>query len=133
MAKATATRLTAAEGRRFAFTLAAAFAALAGLVWWRGEPRVAIALVATGAALAVAGVTVPRQLGPVQRVWMGLAQAISRLTTPIILGIVYYGVITPMGVLRRTIGRSPLRRSKTVSTCWVGRKDAPRSDLERQF
>ncbi|MGH7571235.1 MAG: SxtJ family membrane protein [Gemmatimonadota bacterium] len=133
MERTAAARLTPAEGRRFAFTLAPAFAALGGLVWWRGEPRVAILLVAIGVALALAGLVAPRHLGPVQRGWMGLAQAISRLTTPILLGIVYYGVITPTGLLRRTIGGNPLRRSRDAPTSWVGRRDAPRSDLERQF
>lgn len=133
MAEASAARLTVAEGRRFAFTLAPAFAALGGLVWWRGDPRVAILLVAIGVALAVAGVAVPRRLGPIQRGWMGMARAISKLTTPILLGIVYYGVITPTGLLRRTVGRTPLRRSRDVPTCWVRRGDSTRSDLERQF
>ena len=133
MAETAATRLTAAEGRRFAFTLAPAFAALAGLIWWRGEPRVALLLIAIGVVLAVAGVAVPRHLGPIQRGWMGMARVISKLTTPIFLGIVYYGVITPTGVLRRTVGRTPLRRPRDVPTCWVCRRDSPRSDLERQF
>ena len=133
MAEAAASRLTVAEGRKFAFTLAPAFAVLAGLIWWRGEPRVAILLIAIGVVLAMAGVAVPRHLGPIQRGWMGMATAISKLTTPILLGIVYYGVLTPTGLLRRTIGRTPLRRSRDVPTCWVCRRDSPRSDLERQF
>lgn len=133
MERKAATRLTPAEGRRFAFTVGPAFAALGGLVWWRGDPRVAIALVVIGLALAVTGLTIPRRLGPVQRAWMGLAGAISRLTTPILLGIVYYGVITPTGLLRRTFGGNPLRRSRGGPSGWVPRRDAPRSDLERQF
>jgi hypothetical protein len=133
LAEAAAARLTVAEGRKFAFTLAPAFAALAGLIWWRGEPRVAVLLVAIGVVLAMAGVAVPRQLGPIQRGWMGIAAAISKLTTPIFLGVVYYGVLTPTGWLRRTVGRTPLRRSRDVPTCWVCRRDSPRSDLERQF
>ncbi|HKY60115.1 MAG TPA: SxtJ family membrane protein [Gemmatimonadota bacterium] len=133
MEKAAAARLTAAEGRRFAFTLAPAFVAIAGLAWWRQEPRIAIALVTIGAVLAVAGVTIPRHLGPVQRGWMGMARAISKVTTPILLGIVYYGVITPMGLVRRTVGRTPLRRSMDAPTWWVSRRDTPRSDLDRQF
>ncbi len=133
MERKAATRLTTAEGRRFAFTVGPAFAALGGLAWWRGDPRVATLLLAIGLALAMAGLTVPRHLGPLQSAWMALARAISRLTTPILLGIVYYGVITPTGLLRRTIGGNPLRRSRDVTSCWVSRRGAPRSDLDRQF
>lgn len=128
-----AARLTPAEGRKFAFTLAPAFLALGALAWWRGQPRVAMGLAMIALLLAVAGTVLPGHLGPVQRAWMGMARAISKLTTPIFLGIVYYGVITPMGVLRRTIGGHPLRRFQGAPTCWVSRRDAPRGDLDRQF
>lgn len=133
MERRAAARLTPAEGRKFAFTLAPAFMALGALVWWRGEPRIAMALAGIGALLAMAGLIIPGRLGPVERAWMGMARAISKLTTPIFLGIVYYGVMTPMGLLRRTIGRNPLRRSAKGPTCWVSRKDTPKGDLERQF
>ncbi|MGH7564181.1 MAG: hypothetical protein ACREK5_07140, partial [Gemmatimonadota bacterium] len=98
MAQNATARLTAGEGRKFAFTLAPAFVALGGILWWRDEPTIALVMVTIGTILAIAGLAVPTRLGPVQRAWMGLAVAISKLTTPIFLGIVYYGLITPMGV-----------------------------------
>lgn len=127
-------RLTPREGRKFAFTLAPAFLGLAGILWWRGAPRVALALTVIAGLLALAGLAVPGRLGPVQRAWMGVALTISKVTTPIMLGIVYYGVITPMGLLRRTIGGNPLRRPRgDAPTFWVSRRNTPRGDLERQF
>lgn len=133
MERTASARLTPAEGRKFAFTLAPAFLALAGILWWRGEPRVALALTVVGALLALAGLAIPGRLGPVQGGWMRMAAAISKLTTPIVLGIVYYAVITPMGVARRWVGSNPLRRSRDGSTWWVSRRESPRGDLERQF
>jgi len=63
---------------------------------------------------------------------MGLAHAISRVTTPVFMGVMYFAVLTPVGLLRRTFGRSPLQRDRHSTTFWVER--APRrSDLERQF
>jgi len=124
---------TPGRGRKFAFTLAPVFIVLAGIVWWwRDEPRVALALAAIGAILVVSGIVVPGRLGPVYRAWMGLSRAISWLTTPIVLGILYYFVITPAGLLRRMLGGNPLRHSGDASSEWASR-DAPRGDLERQF
>ncbi|HUP00999.1 MAG TPA: SxtJ family membrane protein [Gemmatimonadota bacterium] len=125
--------MTPGEGRRFAFTLAVAFAVLAAFVWWRGEPRLAAVFGVVAAILALAGLVIPGRLGPVYRAWMGFALVLSKLTTPIFLGIVYYFALTPTGVLRRTIGSNPLRRSRDGVSCWVDRKDSPRGDLERQF
>lgn len=134
MERRASARLTPGEGHRFAFTLAPAFLVLAAVLWWRGAPRIAFALAIVGGLLALAGMAIPGRLGPVQRAWMGMAMAISKLTTPILLGIVYYGVITPMGLLRRTIGGNPLRRPRRdVPTHWISRGSATRGDLERQF
>jgi hypothetical protein len=79
-----------------------------------------------------AGLLVPAHLGPVQRGWMGLAHAISRVTTPIFMGVVYFVVITPIGLLRRVLGGNPLRAHRGA-TGWVDRQQAPRGDLTRQF
>ena len=127
-------RLTPAEGRRFGLTVGAAFLALAALLWWRGRPTGAAALGALGAALVLAGLAVPEQLGPVHRAWMGLAHAISRVTTPIVLGLLYLLVFAPLGALRRLAGRNPLVRREGPDGYWVVRTpEQRRSDLARQF
>jgi hypothetical protein len=63
---------------------------------------------------------------------MGLAHAISKVTTPIFMGIVYFVVITPIAAVRRAVGGNPLR-AHDGATGWVDRHEAPRGDLTRQF
>ncbi|MFO7260849.1 MAG: SxtJ family membrane protein [bacterium] len=126
-------RLSPAEGRRFAFVVGAAFLGLAVVFWWRAHAfsmRVAGAL---GVLLLLAGLLIPSRLGPVHRVWMGLAHAISKVTTPVFMGLLYFLVLTPVGIVRRTLGRDPLVRPAGPSY-WIERDAAHRrSDLERQF
>jgi hypothetical protein len=88
LAQGSPARLTAGEGRRFAFTLAGAFGVLAAISWWRGHARTSLVLAILAALFALAGLLVPSRLGPVQAAWMGAAHAISKVTTPIIMGIV---------------------------------------------
>jgi hypothetical protein len=83
-------------------------------------------------ALTLGGLVIPGSLGPVYRAWMGFAHALSRVTTPIFMGIVYFLVITPIAVIRRAVGGNPLRAHRGA-TGWVNRKDDPRGDLSRQF
>ncbi len=84
--------------------------------------------------LLAAGALIPTRLGPVQRAWMGLAHAISRVTTPIFMAVIYFLVITPMGLLMRALGRNPLNRASVDGSFWVTRAPAEqRSDIERQF
>lgn len=131
-ARAATERLTPREGRKFALTLAAAFAALAALLWWRGHAAVSGWLLGVAGALVLAGLAAPGHLGPVHRGWMGLAHAISRVTTPLFMGIVYFVVLTPTGLLRRAFGGNPLRHGAGRESCWA-RRETPGGDLERQF
>src|SRR5438093_4840490 len=88
-------RLTVAEGRRFGLTVGAAFLALAGLAWWRGRVLTFDVAVGVGLALVIAALVVPARLGLFYRLWMGLAAVMSKVTTPIFMGIVYFVVVTP--------------------------------------
>ena len=124
---------TREELRKFGITVGIAFAVLAGIVFWRGHATAATVLGSIAGALVLGGLVAPTALGPVETAWMGLAQVLSKVTTPIFLGIVYFVVLTPVGVLRRVLGRHPLRHSDEGGTFWHDRGDAPPSDLERQF
>jgi hypothetical protein len=132
LAHAVPARLTAADGRKFGLTVGTAFLALAALVAWRGHVTVATALGMLGAVLFLAGLLIPQRLGLAQRGWMALALAISKLTTPILMGVVYYLVLTPTGILRRTLGGKPLA-PPAAGTLWFTRSHENRSDLTRQF
>jgi saxitoxin biosynthesis operon SxtJ-like protein len=132
LAQRSPARLTPREGRKFALTLAVAFGVLAGVAWWRGSPRATLIFGAVAGAFVLGGLLVPGKLGPVYRAWMGFAHALSKVTTPIFMGVVYFLVITPIAVIRRALGGNPLRAHRGTSG-WVDRQQAPRGDLTRQF
>lgn len=134
MAHRIPTRLSAAEGRKFAFTVGIAFLVLAGISYWRGHTRVPVVLGSLGGALLVAGVLVPTLLGPVLRGWMGFAHLLSKVTTPIFMGIVYFVVITPIGLIRRMIGKNAMIPASTPATgYWAVRDPNVRGDMRRLF
>jgi hypothetical protein len=87
--------------------------------------------------LAMAGIAIPAKLGPIEAGWMKLAHAISRVTTPIFMGIVYFVVLTPIGLIRRSFGSNPLVHKAEHESYWIARA-APEggrqhSRMERQF
>ena len=126
------TRLSPAEGRRFAFTVGAALAALASVAWWRGRLIAATVLITFAGLLLGTGLLLPARLGPVRQAWMGLATALSKITTPLVMALLYFAVITPVGLLLRVVGRNPLKRQLSS---WVARPAEARNrrDMERQF
>ena len=127
-------RLTPREGRQFAFTVGAAFLVLAGLMWWRGRMPGVVVFGSLGGFLLLAGLTVPGRLGPVYRAWMGLAALLSKVTTPIFMGVVYFVVLTPVGYALRLLGKKPLGPPGGTGSVWTERPQGQRgSDLLRQF
>lgn len=127
------TGLTRAEGRKFGLTVGAAFVVLAAIGFWRDHVILPGVLAAVGLSLAAAGLAIPGHLGPVYRVWMRGAHAISKVTTPIFLSIMYLVVLTPAGLLMRGFGRNPLRHEETEGGYWIVREPGQRTDLDRQF
>ncbi len=135
MAKRVPARLTRREGRKFGLTVGVAFLALAALSWWRGHVIPPAVLGALGGVLVLAGVAVPAHLGPIQEAWMAMAHAISKVTTPVFMGLVYYGVITPTGLVMRALGKNPLRHAERDGGFWTTREPGARrsQSMERQF
>ena len=135
MAAGVPARLTAAQGRKFGLTVGGAFLVLSAIAWWRGHPITVTVLGSLGAVLAVAGLVVPTMLGPVEKAWMGLAHAISKVTTPIFMGVVYFLVILPIGLVRRLTGNSPIVPRGRAASRWDAHVPAVADGerMERQF
>ena len=132
MADRISTRLTAREGRKFALTVGTAFLVLATISWWRDHVYAWRVLAALGGGLWVAGLAIPGKLSGLHRAWMGLAHAISRVTTPIFLGLVYFLTIMPIGLIMRAVGRNPVHHRAANDSYW-GSRDHPRGTLTNQF
>ena len=125
---------TRRELRSFAGTVGGALVLLGALATYRGVSGGGTVLVLLGLSLAIAGLFVPERLGPAYRSWMVLALAISRVTTPLLMGIIFFVVLTPIGLLMRLLGRWTLKRPPSAATFWVDRPPGGRrSDLRRQF
>ncbi len=135
MAERVPAGLTAAEGRKFGLTVGLAFGFIGLLLFWRGRVTRAEVVLAVSAALVLAAFVAPTRLGPIQRGWMGLAHLISKVTTPVFMGIVYFVVLMPIGIVRRLTGGSPIWKKERASSRWephVRAADA-RERMEHQF
>lgn len=134
LAAGVSARLTAGEGRRFGLVVGGAFLVLALVLWRRGHPAGMASALVLAAGLIGAGLVLPTRLGPVYRAWMGLAHAISKVTTPVIMGLIFFLVFTPAGFLVRLFGHRPLARQRGVTTYWKARPDgATRGSMDHQF
>ena len=135
MAEAIPARLSRREARQFGLLVGAAFLVLGAVAWWRGRTTTALSFAGVGATLLIFGLVLPDLLGPVRRAWMGMAGMISRVTTPIFLGLVYFGLFTTVGMIRRLAGHNALKPRLVNDSYWVAR-DTPGNrpeDMDHQF
>ena len=136
MAAGISAGLSAKELRRFGVTVGIPLALLAGVGVWRGHTILPAVLGGAAVALGVLALLAPRLLRPVHKLWMKIADALAWFNTRVLLGVVYYLVMTPTGIVMRLMGRDPLdRRLKDRPTYWIDRKQHPdpRGSMERRF
>lgn len=124
---------TTKELRHFGLLVGGAFAVIAIITFVRHKPTYVTGIFGTlGGLLMLTGLAVPAVLSKVYAGWMGFAVLLSKVTTPIFMGVIYFIIITPIGAVMRAAGRNKL---KTVGdTAWFTRATGERrGDLERQF
>jgi hypothetical protein len=110
------------------------FAVVGGLILYRtGSLLLPIALWTPALLLSLLGLVRPAWMRPVYVVWMFAAAPIGWLMSRLILLIVYYLVLTPIGLMLRLTKGDPLQRrfDSSASTYWVKRE--PTRDASRYF
>lgn len=122
--------------RKFGITIGLFLMILAGFLFWRGKESFEIFLI-SGLVLLVLGLTIPIVLKPVYWIWMVLAVILGWIMTRVILSLLFYVVITPIGLFSRLSGNRflDLKWDKSKDTYWNYRntKQLNSEDYERQF
>ena len=124
-------------GRRFGLEIGIVAAIAGVLLVRRQHPALGVACLVLSAVLIACAWARPSALDPVARRWLAFATALARVSTPVVLAMLYFVVVTPMAILRRTFGKSPFRRDPGAASYWVTptRRTAEeqRARMERQF
>lgn len=122
--------------RSFGLVFAAVFVVIAlwplwhgaGLRWWS---------LGVAAAFVAVAMAVPRVLAVPNRLWMQLGLLLGKIVSPIALGILFYLVFAPLGLLMRLVGSDPLKlkRDAAANTYWVEREPPgpPPTSMTNQF
>jgi hypothetical protein len=97
-----------------------------GLRWW--------AVVVAG-LLIVPAVALPKSLFWIHKGWMAVGHVLGWINTRIILGVVFYVIVTPIGVVRRWLGKDPMGQQlrPDLDSYRVTRKPRPASHLTKQY
>ena len=111
------------------------FTAIVGaLFYWRSHaPGVARTVWIAGAALVAVYFAVPPLRRLIYLGWIYVTFPIGFVVSHVILGLVYYGVFTPIGLIMRLIGHDPMHRKfdRAAQSYWV--EHDPHRSVERYF
>lgn len=125
-----------ASDRSFGLVFLVALLLIAAYLWWHGRGG-AVYFAAAGLAFGALGLFVPHVLAPANWIWTKFGLLLHRLISPIIIASLFFLVITPVGLLMRAVGQTPLavKFDKSAQSYWITRTPAgPRPDsLKRQY
>jgi hypothetical protein len=123
------------ELRRFGLLLGGV-AAIIG-VWplvFRGEPP-RLSVLAVAAMLLLLGAAWPSVLRPLHKVWMVFGHILGWMNTRILLSVIFYGMVTPIGCIRRLMRSDPMNKAFMIdqTTYRVPKHQRPRGHMKFQF
>ena len=122
--------------REFGLTIGIILAILGAIALWRDKP-IAIPLLVTAGAFIGFGLGFPKPLKPIHKIWMSFSIIIGFFVSRLILSVLFYAVLTPIGLIMRIFGKDILdqRIDKNKHSYWQEVKDGikSRESYENQY
>ena len=83
----------------------------------------------------ILGVLNSKLLTPLNKLWFKFGIFLGFIVSPIVMGIVYFLVVTPIGIFMRFLGKDLLKTNKTksASTYWIKRDNKHSTTMKKQF
>lgn len=80
-------------------------------------------LLILGAGLGVCALFLPAVLAPLNKAWYSFGLLLGKIVSPIVLGAIFFLMITPVALLMRLSGRDVLglRGNNSANSCWIDR------------
>lgn len=112
------------------FTIIGLFPLLTGggLRWWS---------IGLAALILFVALTYPKILAPFNRLWMRFGLLLHRIVNPLVMGLLFFLVVTPIALIMRVLGKRPLQLATDADakTYWISREPpgpAPET-MKQQF
>ena len=121
--------------RKFGVMVGGIFLLIGFWIYYPSQNPLGIIFLVVGAFLFLSGLLVPRTLSKIYKVWMGLAFTLGWLMSRILLTILFYFVITPIGLLAKLVGKDFLDINYKLKreSYWIIRPDNKKTDYTKMY
>lgn len=117
--------------KKFGLLFATIFLAFALYAYFKHEASLisCLLLLASGFFL-ISGFLYPSLLSPLNKAWFMLGLALGKIVSPIVLGIIFFGLITPIALIARLMGRDELKLKRPNTKSYWSEPVGSNSDAD---
>lgn len=115
-------KVVAGSNRSFGIVFAVVFGLIGAWPLVSGKaPRLWAAGIAI--AFAIVALAAPHWLAPLNRLWFRVGLLLHRVVNPVVMGLIFFLTVVPVGLLMRAFGKDPLRlrREPEADSYWIVR------------
>ena len=129
------TQVELPSNRKFGFFFSSVFFILSAYFIYTQSQTVAQVMLLLASLFLIITLFKAKLLLPLNKLWMRFGLILGRIVSPVVLGIIFFGLITPYSVIIRMLGRDELHLKKVKNKShWIHRsQDSPQTDFKRQF
>jgi hypothetical protein len=101
-----------------------------------GSASIGVGLIVTALIAALLTIIKSKLLTPLNKLWLLLGELLGKIISPLVLGAIFFLIITPTALIGRVLGRDELRlKRKAQASYWIDRQSpSPRGDsFNNQF
>ena len=123
------------SNKKFGYFFSLIFLILASYFIYSSNKIIGYLLIITALIFFVITIIKPSLLLPLNKMWMYLGFILGKIISPIVLGMIFFGLFTPYGIAMRMMGRDELCLKKTKKQShWIHRSDnSLKTNFKRQF
>ena len=101
------------------------------------EDDIRIWALVVAALFAILAMTRPQLLSPLNKIWFRFGLVIHKVVNPLVMGLIFFFVVSPIGIIMRILGKTPLKKNfdRNAKSYWIHRDPpgpAPET-MKRQF
>lgn len=115
------------SNRSFGFLFASIFTFCSGYFFVNDVPTLTLVFLGLALLFSLVSLIIPTALLPINKLWMQFGLLLGMIVSPVALGLVFFGLFTPLAFLMRLGGRDELQlKSKKCASYWIPRDDSNR-------
>ena len=124
------------SNKTFGLFFSAIFVSVAAYAYLKLWSEFSVFALMTSTLFAIAAFLTPQILTPLNRLWFSLGLLLGKIVSPIVLGLIFFLLITPVSLVTRLFGRDELKiKKRTVESYWVDRSPPgpPSESFKNQY